>query len=131
VLGWTRDGNHEYDYGAILLASDLGNQTGWFGFGAWNDGDLLNAMGNISGYPGDKPSGTQWYHARRIAQVSTRKVYYDIDTFGGQSGSAVYRIINGARYGVAIHAYGTGGGAYNSATRITRPVFDNLLAWKG
>jgi hypothetical protein len=29
----------------------------------------------------------------------------DIDTAGGQSGSATYRIINGGRYGVAVHAY--------------------------
>jgi glutamyl endopeptidase len=131
VLGWTRDGNHEYDYGAIILPTDLGNQTGWFGFGVYGDADLLSATANISGYPGDKPTGTQWYHARRITQVGARKVYYDVDTFGGQSGSAVYRIINGARYGVAIHAYGTGGGAFNSGTRITSPVFNNMLAWKG
>jgi V8-like Glu-specific endopeptidase len=82
----------------------------------------------ISGYPGDKPSGTQWYHARKITAVNSRKVYYDIDTFGGQSGSAVYRIINGARYGVAIHAYG--GSTSNSGTRIVTPVFNNMVNWK-
>ena len=49
--------------------------------------------------------------------VNTRKVYYDIDTFGGQSGSAVYRIIGGKRYGIAIHAYG--GATTNSGTRVT------------
>ena len=65
---------------------------------------------DISGYPGDKPDGTQWYAARRIASVAARKVYYDIDTFGGQSGSAVYRIVDGKRYAFAIHAYGAAGG---------------------
>jgi len=128
VLGWTNSGDENYDYGAIILPNNLGNTTGWFGFGVYSDADLVNSVGNISGYPGDKPSGTQWYDARKIASVNSRKVYYDIDTFGGQSGSAVYRIINGGRYGIAIHAYG--GASTNSGTRIVTPVFNNMVAWK-
>ena len=128
VTGWTGSGNAEYDYGAILLPTQLGNSTGWLGFGNFSDADLRASVGNISGYPGDKPSGTQWYDARRIASVSTRKVYYDIDTAGGQSGSAVYRIVNGNRYAFAIHAYG--GGSTNSGTRINAAVYNNLVAWK-
>jgi glutamyl endopeptidase len=128
VTGWTNNGNENYDYGAIIIPRDLGNVTGWFGFGVYSDSDLLASTGNISGYPGDKPTGTQWYDYHKIASVNSRKVYYDIDTYGGQSGSAVYRIINGGRYGVAIHAYG--GATTNSGTRIVTPVFDNLRAWK-
>lgn len=60
--------------------------------------------------------------------MNSLKVYYDIDTAGGQSGSAVYRIIDGGRYAVAIHAYG--GSVTNSGTRITTPVYNNMLAWK-
>jgi V8-like Glu-specific endopeptidase len=128
VTGWTNSGDENFDYGAIILPNDLGNRTGWIGFGVYSDSDLVASVGNISGYPGDKPSGTQWYDARRIDSVNTRKVYYDIDTMGGQSGSAVYRIINGARYAIAIHAYG--GATTNSGTRINRPVYDNLVAWR-
>jgi glutamyl endopeptidase len=128
VIGWTVNGDENYDYGAIVLPSDLGLTTGWFGFGVWGDSELTSVTGNISGYPGDKPSGTQWYAARRIASVNARKVYYDIDTAGGQSGSAVYRIINGGRYGIAIHAYG--GATTNSGTRIVSPVFSNMLNWR-
>ncbi len=130
VTGWTgsASGDERFDYGAILLPSNLGNTTGWLGFGVYTDADLLGTVGNISGYPGDKPSGTQWYDARRIASVNARKVYYDIDTAGGQSGSAVYRIVNGARYAFAIHAYG--GGTTNSGTRIVTAVYNNILAWK-
>ncbi len=130
VTGWTNSssGNENYDYGAIILPTQLGNTVGWFGLGVYTDSDLLGTVGNISGYPGDKPSGTQWYDARRIASVNSRKVFYDIDTAGGQSGSAVYRIVNGARYAFAIHAYG--GATTNSGTRIVTPVFNNLVAWK-
>lgn len=128
VLGWTRDGSENFDYGAIILSSNLGNNTGWLGFGVYPDATLLASVGNISGYPGDKPSGTQWYDSRRLSSVNSLKVYYDIDTAGGQSGSAVYRIVDGARYAVAIHAYG--GATTNSGTRITTPVYNNMLAWK-
>ena len=128
VTGWTGSGNENYDYGAIILPTNLGNTTGWFGFGVYTDAVLKSSVGNISGYPGDKPAGTQWYDARKIASVNSRKVYYDIDTFGGQSGSAVYRIVNGARYGIAIHAYG--GATTNSGTRIVTAVYNNMVAWK-
>lgn len=128
VTGWTGSGDENYDYGAIILPSNLGNTTGWLGFGAYSDADLRASVGNISGYPGDQPAGTQWYDAHRIDSVNSRKVFYDIDTFGGQSGSAVYRIVNGARYAVAIHAYG--GASTNSGTRIVTPVFNNMVAWK-
>lgn len=128
VTGWTQSGSEYYDYGAIILPTNLGNRTGWFGFGVYSDSDLVASVGNISGYPGDKPGGTQWYDYHKIASVNSRKVYYDIDTYGGQSGSSVYRIISGGRYGIAIHAYG--GATTNSGTRIVTPVFNNMVAWK-
>jgi V8-like Glu-specific endopeptidase len=127
VRGWANNGDQNYDYGAIILPSDLGNTTGWLGFGVYDDTTLLNSVGNLSGYPGDKPAGTQWYHSRKLISVGPRKVYYDIDTMGGQSGSAVYRIVNGKRSAVAVHAYG---GAANSGTRITAPVHANMVSWK-
>lgn len=128
VTGWTNSGDENFDYGAIILSTNLGNTTGWLGFGVYSDSDLIASVGNISGYPGDKPAGTQWYDAHKIANVNARKVYYDIDTFGGQSGSACYRIINGQRYAIAVHAYG--GTSTNSGTRIVTPMFNNMVAWK-
>ncbi len=128
VLGWTRDRNHEYDYGAIILPNcNLGNRVGWFGFAALSDNSLNNLLVNNSGYPGDKPFGTQWFNAGVITSVQPRKLYYMLDTFGGQSGSPIWRFLNGQRHAVGIHAYG---GCPNSATRITLEVFNNMLAWR-
>ena len=62
-----------------------------------------------------------------MASVGARRCT-TTSTLGGQSGSAVYRIINGGRYGVAVHAYG--GATTNSGTRIVTPVFNNMVAWK-
>lgn len=128
TTAWTSTGDENFDYGAIIIPTNLGNTVGVFGFGVYSDADLLASTGNISGYPGDKPAGTQWYDSRGIASVNVRKVFYDIDTAGGQSGSAVYRIINGARFAIAIHAYG--GATTNSGTRINTEVYNNMVAWK-
>ncbi|MET0287331.1 MAG: trypsin-like serine protease [Polyangiales bacterium] len=128
VRQWVESGDENYDYGAIVLSEPVGEQTGWLGFGAYSDDELRAAVGNISGYPGDKPSGTQWYDTRNVDTVSPSKVYYDIDTAGGQSGSAAYLTQDGGRYAFGVHAYG--GTRTNSATRIVTEVYDNLLAWK-
>lgn len=128
VNGWINSSDPNFDYGAIILPNcDLGRRVGWFGFASLNDGSLRNLQVNNSGYPGDKPFGTQWFNAGRITSVGARKIYYMVDTFGGQSGSPVWRLANGQRHAVGIHAYG---GCPNSATRITAPVFNNMLAWK-
>ena len=128
VNGWINNGDENFDYGAIIIPTQLGNTVGSFGFGVYADADLTSAIGNISGYPGDKPGGTQWYDSRKIASVNATKVFYDIDTAGGQSGSAVYRIIGNNRYAVAVHAYG--GATTNSGTRINNNVYNNMVAWK-
>jgi V8-like Glu-specific endopeptidase len=125
VVGWTEDGEQDHDYGAIILPTDLGETTGRFGFGVYNDATLLASVGNIAGYPGDKPSGTMWYDAKRISSVGPRRTSYEIDTAGGQSGAAVYRIQNGTRTAFAIHAYGG-----NHGPRIVAPVYANMVNWK-
>lgn len=128
VRGWVYDKNSDYDYGCIILPNkNLGNRVGWFGFTNLSNGSLNNLLVNNSGYPGDKPFGTQWYNAGRITQVTDRKLFYMFDTFGGQSGSPVWRYLNGQRHAVGIHGYG---GCPNKAVRINRSVFNNMLAWK-
>lgn len=126
--GWVDDPKPDYDYGAIILPDDtMGNRVGWFGFAALGDNELQGLAVHTSGYPGDKPSGTQWYNAGGITQVEERRIFYMIDTMGGQSGSPVWRKVDGERHAVGIHAYG---GCPNSAARITTPVFNNMLSWR-
>ena len=128
VVGWTERGDANYDYGAIVLRENLGQTVGWFGLAERSDAELLGVVGNLAGYPGDKPVGTQWYDSRAIAAVEPRKVLYDIDSAGGQSGGCVYELIDGQRFGIAIHSYGNN--ASNSGTRITTAVYNNLVRWK-
>lgn len=127
VRGWTEKGDQNHDYGAILLDTPLGVSTGWFGYGVFADNQLVGVQAHVTGYPGDKPSGTMWQHSLPISSVSAPKVFYPIDTAGGQSGAAVYVLEQDLPIGVAVHAYG--GSTSNSATRITADVYRNLREW--
>lgn len=136
VTGWTKDGNSDYDYGVIILPADkpLGNQLGWFGYAARPDDYLRGITLNLSGYPGDGgPShidGTQWFHSRAVRDVLEKQLTYEIDTYGGQSGSPVWEMTSdGSRYGVAIHTFGTA--VNNGGTRVTGEVFNNVVSWAG
>ncbi|MER9067726.1 serine protease [Mesorhizobium sp. M0902] len=136
VTGWTRDGNSDFDYGAIILPADkrLGDQLGWFGYANRPDDYLRNVTLNLSGYPGDggpaHVDGTQWFHSRTVKDVFEKQLTYEIDTYGGQSGSPVWEMTSeGYRYGVAIHTFGTS--VNNGGTRITGEVHQNILNWSG
>ncbi len=128
VTGWTQSHKTTHDYGCIILPDEvLGRRVGWFGFASLSDKSLKNLLVNNSGYAGDKTFGTQWFNAGRITETKERQLRYLIDTFGGHSGSPVWRYRESKRHAVGIHAYG---GCPNAATRITKPVFDNMKNWK-
>lgn len=129
VKGWTNSRKPSHDYGCIILPKNapLGRRTGWWGFANLRDRSLRNLLANNSGYPGDKPFGTQWYNAGRITRVTSRRLYYMLDTAGGQSGSPTWRYSKGKRHAIGIHAYG---GCPNKSTRISKPVFKNMKKWK-
>ena len=127
VTGWTKDAKITHDYGCIILNNKIGRRTGWFGFANLSDASLRNLLVNNSGYPGDKPFGTQWFNAGRVTKVTTRRLHYMLDTAGGQSGSPTWRLKDNKRHAVGIHAYG---GCPNKSTRISKPVFDNMKKWK-
>jgi glutamyl endopeptidase len=128
VKGWADSGDENYDYGAIIIPTDLGKTVGTVGYGSFGDTELVGAVANVTGYPADKDSGTLWYDSKAIASITPTKVIYDIDTAGGQSGACVYVINNAQRIAVAVHAYG--GPVTNSGTRISAPVYQNLTNWK-
>ena len=129
VKGWTKKRKHTHDYGCIILpkSKPLGRRTGWFGFANLPKSKLKNLLVNNSGYAGDKAFGTQWYNAGRVSKVTSRKLFYMLDTYGGHSGSPMWRLRNGKRHALGVHAYG---GCPNSSTRINKPVFKNMKSWK-
>jgi glutamyl endopeptidase len=129
VGGWVTSRLPESDYGCIILPAGAfnGRNLGSFGFASFDPPNLVAKPAVVAGYPGDKPFAQAWGMARKIKTVNAKTLVYDIDTMGGQSGAPVYIKRNGVRYVVGIHNYGAATG--NSATRVTQPVMERLLAW--
>lgn len=135
---WIDDQDADFDVGCIHLDEPLGKEVGWFAIGALSPTELEGYRVNISGYPGDRGNGNEQYHAaNRVLRVTDRRIFYDVDTFGGQSGAPVWihRELGAPPLAVAIHAYGIGGTpanlgiTANSAPRIIPEVFDTLQGW--
>ena len=133
VDSWIYDRDPDFDYGVIHLDEDLGEQTGWFGFSSKGDLALSDSLVNISGYPADKNFGRQqWHHANRVLRPEANRIFYDVDTYGGQSGSPVwiYEDESDVPVVIGIHAYGVGGTptsfqiTANSGPRINELVFN-------
>lgn len=137
VAGWVKNGDPGSDYAAILLPDDspvTGETVGMFGIGAFSDAKLRPLNLNVAGYPGDKTGNerqTLWFDVKNPARLSPRQVFYDVDTYGGQSGAPVYVADGDKRIAVAIHAYGTSATVTsNSGTRINADVFKRIQSWK-
>jgi glutamyl endopeptidase len=132
VHGWTAHGMPDYDYGAIQVNSPKGNLVGWFGF-RWQSSNTFTGNYTVTGYPGDKTYGTMWKMSGAIMAVTTYRLWYAIDTAGGQSGSPHYQMKSDGPYAVGYHTYGiplSPYTQYNSSTRITQSVFNNMISWK-
>jgi glutamyl endopeptidase len=130
VDGWVNGPDRDFDYGVIFVDDpDIGQRVGNFAVDAASDADLTGALAHISGYPFDRDRAEfQYYHARPISDVTPTRLDYDVDTFGGQSGSPIWRQPVGASP-IAIGIHTTGSVTGNSGTRISEPVIDNLIHW--
>lgn len=135
---WVNQEDADFDIGCIHLDEPKGDEVGWFAVGVLPAEELQHYLVNVSGYPGDRGDGNEQYHHRnRILQVSERRVFYEVDTYGGQSGAPVWiHEQEGAPpLAIGIHAYGIGGTpanlgiTANSAPRIIPEVLEQLTAW--
>jgi glutamyl endopeptidase len=138
VDAWVEREDPDFDIGCIHLDEPVGDGVGWFAVGALSAEQLEGFLVNVSGYPGDRGAGTeQYFHRNRILRVTERRIFYDVDTFGGQSGAPawIHQAEGEPPLAVGIHAYGVGGTPTslgieaNSAPRIIPEVFDQIQAW--
>lgn len=128
---WSVNEREHADWALIQLDCTVGDTVGWLGFfSVAGETALRFSQARVQGYPGDKPDGTQWGMTDRIETSKTKMVFYDIDTFGGQSGSPVWknRTACGGPCGMAVHSYGNNHGTgphvlYNHGPRITNARF--------
>jgi glutamyl endopeptidase len=137
---WKEAQDPDFDYAAIHLNENLGTSVGSFGMGVLPDAELNERLVNVSGYPVQPGEGRyQYFHSNRVKGLTARRLFYDIDTMGGQSGSPVWAYIDDDTSKpplvVGIHAYGVGGTpptmhlVVNSGPRIVPEVLTVIKDW--
>lgn len=137
VSGYTEDNNLEYDYAVVILKEEIGFQTGWLAYRAEEYESLSNLLININGYPADKPEGSMWHSDCNVKDTSERMLYYDCDTFAGNSGSGIYRLSTNSRgederFVVGVHTLGVASDSvYNRGVILTEDAIVNINNWVG
>lgn len=136
VSGWTDDYNPAFDYGAIELDRDIGDETGWLGMSVLDEKTLSHLTARVTGYPADKPNQTMWTMAGALKRVTPLRLFYAIDTYAGDSGAPIYNTYPSracAYCVIGIHGYGVSGDPhdrFNSGVRVTSSVISNFVAWR-
>ena len=101
-----------HDVAIIELAQPFTPSPGVFPLWSPSRADLERLRGSrlihISGYPADKPNGTQWEHAERLDRITDRQLLYTVDTCPGHSGAPVWilRSQGGRPAVIAVHTAG-------------------------
>ncbi len=127
-------GSVDFDWGLVRLPDNrLTRDTSWLPVAVLTTASLQSPSFTpaIVGYPVDKPAQTMWGQSRlAFDAVEAYRLFYDIDTGGGQSGSAIWSLNPGKTLGyvVGIHTQGSGGAGDNSGSRIDRELLDDLRA---
>ncbi len=142
---YLRRPSSETDIAVIELARPFSPCPGYFRVLTPTNATLERLRGrvlaHISGYPADKPKGTQWEHAERIDRITPAQLFYSVDTCPGHSGAPVWihRTRGGRAEVIAVHTAGpaphAGGawgcrpgvplapaGLFNRGVRLTPPL---------
>ncbi|MFB8787928.1 MAG: trypsin-like serine protease [Potamolinea sp.] len=126
---YTTSKDKNYDIALVTLDRTIGNSTGWLGYTYYSS--INGVTGHIAGYPGDKDGAKKlYYHYGPISSSTSMRVNYSIDTYNGQSGSGVYRVVNNERYVFAVHTHGLSSGVTtNSGTRLDSKKTTDIKNW--
>jgi V8-like Glu-specific endopeptidase len=120
----------EYDFAVIELSSSIGDTIGWAGFRSLTpeeDKDGVIIPLRFEGYPGDKDFGTLW-SVSCPGVVSGYLFSYLCDSYGGMSGSALFKKNDTENYIIGIHTIG--GADKNGGVFIDSQNYSLIDSWK-
>ncbi|MGD1993923.1 MAG: trypsin-like serine protease [Anaerolineae bacterium] len=129
---WTVDQNFDWDIAMIELDRPVGAVTGWYGLG-YQDDDTFFTGGNTfrsTGYPVESPYDGQLMYtwSGTFDRVETYGLIHTDYSYGGQSGSGVYRDdSNRIVYGALSHGHDAI--PETVYTRITASSFTSFVDW--
>lgn len=119
-----------YDFALVELEESLGDKIGWAGFRS-----LLKTEGlegrvfpiTFSGYPGDKDFGSLW-NVNCPGIISGSLLSYFCDSYGGMSGSALFKQNDPQNFVIGVHTFG--GPEKNGGVFINSKNYTLLNEWK-
>jgi V8-like Glu-specific endopeptidase len=147
VRARSRAERQAHDYGLLVLPNRFPRIDRYLPLRVLSDSDLtrLTAFGKVTvtGYPADRPVGTQWRHSERLRRYTPLRLLYTVDTCPGHSGSPVWVRFGDKPVVVGIHTSGildewgrshgcakgtvlAPPGLLNSGVRVTSDVAANL-----
>lgn len=80
-----------YDYGFIILNTDLGNQTSWLELKVPSNKELKNVNITVIGRGGDKDFISLWKSPGQIGKVTKDYIYHNADVVSGNSGGPIFK----------------------------------------
>lgn len=133
--------DENYDFAVAKISQNLGQQLGWARLIALTDEELKQQDVTVTGYPGiqdvvgtvlNRPSYHMYTMKGPIVFVRKHKIYYHIDTSGGQSGAGVCRDNTRDSIVECIGIHTTGRGPKeegNGGVRITQENLEIIKDW--
>ena len=129
---WFSYGDDSNDLGVLFLEHKLGNETGWATLEVLSDQQHENRYVRVTGYPYERQEDLSPYMYTMqglIKVIKPSKIYYDIDTSGGQSGSGVcVEDGNNIPRCIAVHVTGCPVEG-NGAVRINNEKISLISQW--
>jgi V8-like Glu-specific endopeptidase len=122
---WVNQKDKRFDIALLILDSSIGKYTGWGGISSVDDSTLSKKKVHITGYPGDKNLNEMWSMCHKIKSFEIEEFQYEIDTYPGQSGSAVWNDHDDGPIIFGVHTLGID--TINSGVRISSQKFTNFF----
>ncbi|MBS0186012.1 MAG: trypsin-like serine protease [Proteobacteria bacterium] len=130
--------NPDYDIGIIRIGEPFGKKYGAMSLRELDRQELMEMRVNVTGYPSqrkfteilfDRLSSSMYTMDGEIRAVTDHKIYYEVDTSGGQSGSGVW-IPNQEKAVECIAVHTTGDKVNgNGAVRINQESGQIIGEW--
>ena len=128
---WIEKENQNFDVALITFAHSIGLNIGWASMLADKDAFFVQKEEvHVTGYPGDKGLNQLWTMSYRVKKFESDRIFYDMDTYGGQSGGSVWVKREEYPYAIGVHTLGEGKlNEGNSGVRLSHEKLETIQGW--
>lgn len=123
-----------YDFGLVRVSKPFPNATGACGYVPFPNNTITAGNVEIAGYPGDLAKkygvGTMWTCQDKVTLSDDDNfIFYNIDTFAGQSGAPLLIHYQNSRYICGVHVAGSASLGSNFGVRLNEDNVNTVNGW--